>query len=197
MEYEAHMSLPYVLQAQFLAERLGSSVEYFQPGSVGVLGASGGNGFEVFQKYPGTDVCAVDINPVYLRELKRRYSGKIPRLSMCACDLSSEIWPLPQFGLLYAALILEYLPLVPSMRNLSRHLATEGRLFVIVQMASEVPEVTPSPYQSLGSLAHAMRLVDPVELFSIATSVGLAIESKQVHQPAGDKRFLEVIFRRG
>jgi hypothetical protein len=45
-DYEAHMSLASVAQAQFLAETLGATVQLCSAESVAILGCSGGNGFD-------------------------------------------------------------------------------------------------------------------------------------------------------
>jgi hypothetical protein len=45
-DYEGHMALPEIVQAQLLADELESAVHSHAPSSVAIVGCSGGNGVE-------------------------------------------------------------------------------------------------------------------------------------------------------
>src|SRR6186713_702946 len=59
-DYEAHMELPQVAQAELLAEQLAAAVRARSPDSVAVLGCAGGNGLD---RLPAAlRVVGVDVN---------------------------------------------------------------------------------------------------------------------------------------
>ena len=61
-DYEAHMALPQVGQAQLLADLFAAELHARSPSSVAVLGCAGGNGFE---RAPSTlRVVGVDVAPI-------------------------------------------------------------------------------------------------------------------------------------
>ncbi len=45
-DYEGHMALPYVAQAQLFSGLFAEALQEFSPESVALLGCAGGNGFE-------------------------------------------------------------------------------------------------------------------------------------------------------
>ncbi len=45
-DYESHMALPYVAQAQLLSDLFAEALQELSPESVALLGCAGGNGFE-------------------------------------------------------------------------------------------------------------------------------------------------------
>lgn len=76
-DYEGHMSLPSVGQAQMLDAVFGQDLQAYAPESVAVLGCAGGNGFKRLIGSRVKRVVAVDINPLYLKEF---YVGRYRRV---------------------------------------------------------------------------------------------------------------------
>jgi hypothetical protein len=62
-DYEAHMALPSVAQAQLLGATLHRVVSEFRPRSLAVLGVAGGNGLELIDPEIVGRLVAVDLNP--------------------------------------------------------------------------------------------------------------------------------------
>jgi hypothetical protein len=68
-DYEAHMALPEVGQAELLAEVLARAVREQAPRSVAIFGCAGGNGFD---RVPSdTRLVGVDVNPRYVAAARR------------------------------------------------------------------------------------------------------------------------------
>lgn len=64
-DYETHMALPHVRQAELLSSIFGSALDTYAPRSIALLGCAGGNGLEQLEGRELGRVVAVDINPVY------------------------------------------------------------------------------------------------------------------------------------
>ena len=89
-DYEAHMALPAVGQAQMLAEQLAILIERHAPASVAVMGCAGGNGLERFESTCVQRVVAVDINPQYIAVSKIRYANRLANLELRCADVESQ-----------------------------------------------------------------------------------------------------------
>lgn len=79
-DYESHMTLPYVGQAQLLSRLLSEAIESYRPSSLALLGCAGGNGLERVPSTSVERVVGIDINPQYLQRTADRYRDRIPRL---------------------------------------------------------------------------------------------------------------------
>ena len=75
-DYEQHMALPDIAQAQMLAEQLQQLVASYRPQSVTLLGAAGGNGLSSVDASVVRRVVAVDLNPGYVEACSQRFAGK-------------------------------------------------------------------------------------------------------------------------
>ncbi|HVS25014.1 MAG TPA: class I SAM-dependent methyltransferase, partial [Gammaproteobacteria bacterium] len=83
-DYEAHMALPEVGQAQLLAAVFAAELRARAPASVAVLGCAGGNGFEHAPR--SLRVVGVDLNPDYVAAARARFGGRLPRLELHVAD---------------------------------------------------------------------------------------------------------------
>jgi len=69
-DYEAHMALPQVAQAQALNALMAAVLTQYAPKSLSVIGCTTGNGFEHIDTTHTRRVVGIDINPDYLAVLK-------------------------------------------------------------------------------------------------------------------------------
>jgi len=194
-DYESHMALRTIGQAEMLASQFSDALLQFMPESVAVIGCAGGNGFD---RIPATvkRVVGVDINPSYVAAASARYLGHIPGLELHAVDIQSGPSPLAPVDLIYAALVFEFVSLPAALGNLSRVCRPGGRLVSVLQQPSaHVHAVSPSPYPSLQALVPLMRLLPPPELAACAASCGFALESEETLVLASGKEFVRQVFR--
>ena len=68
-EYEGHMSLPEVAQAQLLGNVFEGMLKKYIPKSVAIIGCAGGNGLERISTDITNRVVAVDLNALYVENL--------------------------------------------------------------------------------------------------------------------------------
>jgi trans-aconitate methyltransferase len=189
-DYEAHMALPTVGQSGLIADQLESLVRKHSPCSVGILGCAGGNGFDRLVGTCVSRVVGVDINPEYVEEARGRYQGCIPGLELYIADIQTSVSLFDPVDLLYAALVLEYVDVAPTLSVLRHHCKPGGTLAVLSQLPHEtMTRVSNSSYISLQLLASKMRLVSPAELQRCAGQAGFSPQqSRTVVSPVG-KRF--------
>lgn len=196
-DYEAHMGLAHVQQARLLSEVLGEALERTAPLSLALLGCAGGNGLEQAAAHGIARVVAVDINPLFIEQVRARWGGTFKSgLELFVGDVQQEDLGFAPVDLVYAGLLFEYLDMalaVPRMRSM---LQPEGTLVAVLQLpCAETPEITPSPYTSLTSLSSIMRLVPPDQLRSHAEAQGFhQIDAREVLS-AGGKCFSVQTFR--
>lgn len=195
-DYESHMSLPAIDQAEMLAAQFSDALHHFLPESVAVIGCAGGNGFD---RIPAETqrVVGVDINPSYVACASSRYSGRIPSLELHVADIESGPLPFSPVDLIYAALVFEYVSLPAALDNLSHVCRPRGHLVSVLQQPSEqMPTVSPSPYQSIQMLFPLMRLILPVELARCAAASGFTLESEKAFALKSGKEFVTQVYRR-
>jgi trans-aconitate methyltransferase len=197
-DYEAHMALPAIGQAQLIADQLDILVRTYGPSSVAILGCAGGNGFERLVDTSVSRVVGVDINPQYIEEARQRYAGRVPGLEWVVGDIQTASRLFEPVDFIYAALVFEYVDVASSMSFLQRHCKPKGVLAVLSQVPHEtLPEVTPSPYTSLRLLEPRMQLLSHEELQQYATQTGFTPDdSRNVLSPGG-KQFTVETFRLG
>jgi SAM-dependent methyltransferase len=195
-DYEAHMASDTVRQRQMLDQVFGSILDLHQPGSLAVLGCSGGEGLEKLEGRRLERVVAVDINPDYLQTLAQRFGASIPKLQTVCADVADPELDLPKVDLVYAALIFEHLEPARLIANIRRWLAPKGVATAVLQLPADGKDpVTPTPFQSLRALAPAMKLVPPDALRARARASGLEeVASESVVLDSG-KSFLICTFR--
>jgi hypothetical protein len=193
-DYEAHMAHPAVDQARLLAEELRGMLRTYRPHSVAIIGAAGGNGLDQIDASVTTRTVAVDINPEYAAELKRRYAHKILGLEVQVTDIESSRLQVLPVEFVYAALLLEYVDLHRGLAGLRSLCVPLGLLATVTQLPSpSVAPVTPSPYSSLQRLSPSMQLVSSESLEAAARVVGFSLQaSHQVSSAAGKSFFVHV-----
>lgn len=196
-DYEAHMSMASVAQAQFLAQVLGRRVRELAPKSVAVIGCAGGNGFEQLPSGLVERVVGVDINPHFIATTRRRYFHHFNRLELICDDFLNLGQSVEPVDFVYAGLIFEYVNYLEGLASIMRFLKPEGHLSVVLQMPNDfVGPVSPTPYTSLNKLEGSFKFVQPKEFEHLAMTVGLGLRmSKQVTLESG-KSFHEFLFKR-
>lgn len=195
-DYEGHMSLPGVGQAQMLAAELDGALERWSPKSVAVIGCAGGNGFEKIQARGIHRVIALDVNPAYIERVRARYAQRWAGLELICADVQSESLQYEPVEFTYAGLVLEYVDVVSTLKTVRRNSRPGATLTVVSQLPHPVlGAVSRSPYESLGRLSSIMKLVAPQALRRAAAAVGFtAVSSTNIGLPSG-KSFSVQCFR--
>lgn len=176
-DYEAHMALPQVGQAQMLAETLSSNIEKFAPRSVAILGCAGGNGFE---QIPASveRVVGIDINPAYIEQAQVRSREWERQPELFVGDVQRDGFAFAPVGLLFAGLLFEYVDVASVLERSRSMLCHGGTLVTVLQLPNEAT-VSPSPYATVGTLASIFSFVPPDEFRQLAGDAG--------YQPLGAK----------
>ncbi len=195
-DYEGHMLLPGIGQAQMIAEQLDRSLKRWAPMSVAVVGCAGGNGLNKIDVKAVERVVAVDVNPDYIERTRARYAKRLPCLEVISADVQSEWLTYGPVELTYAALLLEYVDIASTLKTLRRNSRPNAILTTVLQLPhSTLDLVSASPYESLGSLASVMTLVAPEDLCRAAADVGFSvIDSTNIDLSSG-KTFCVQNFR--
>jgi len=197
-DYEGHMGLASVGQAQLLSNLLLRTVAQVRPRSLAVLGVAGGNGLEAVQGTSVQRLVALDFNPDYLALCTQRFARAFAEFEPVLHDLSAGPPRIAPVECVFAGLLLEYLCVERFCDYLPSLLTEDGALAVVLQLPSPtLPEVSASPYQSLNRLASAIRFVDPQSLHGVLVAGGLArIASEQCNLESG-KSFYYACYRLG
>ena len=109
-DYEGHMSSAAVRQQELLSDLFATALERRRPASVALLGIAGGNGLErIDSGVSGVTkrIVGLDLNPLYLDEVRNRYAGKC-NLELCCVDLAEQCVELESVELVHAALVFEH-----------------------------------------------------------------------------------------
>jgi len=195
-DYEAHMALPQVGQAQLLADLFAAELRARSPASVAVLGCAGGNCLE--HAPAALRVVGVDVNGDYVAAARARFAHRLPRLELHVADLERTQLELEPVELVFAALVLEYVEPEVVLDRISRWLAPSGTLTTVLQLpGADSPEITPSPFTSLARLATRLRLLAPERLAKIAARSDLRALDAHTVTATGGKRFAVQSFARG
>ena len=196
-DYEAHMLLPKVGQAQLLSDILGAALEEFVPTSVAVLGCAGGNGFDRIAAQKIVRVVGVDINPEYIDQLRTRFASRLPGLELVVANIERDNLAVSPVDLVFAALVLEYVNVDIVIPKIYSMLRPGGVVVTVVQLSSDtLPDITPTEYTKLNTLSSVMNLVAADKLERIFRACGYhAIDSRRVNVPGG-KYFQVQKFRR-
>ena len=197
-EYEGHMALPEIGQAEMLAGELEFAVRQYSPKSVAVIGCAGGNGLDRLVESGIERIVGIDINPAYVQTVRRRFRSRIPGLELHVADIQSMLPQIAPVNLIFAALILEYVDVPMTMRSFQNLCAPDGALVVILQAASpNVEKTSPSPYKSIQLLAPAMRLLDQGDVQERAVAAGFSLASSRVVSLRSGKDFVVLCFGKG
>lgn len=196
-DYEGHMALPGIGQADMLARQFATLLTEWTPASAAVIGCAGGNGFDRINVGVTKRVVGIDINPQYVQELAYRYAATIPGLELYVRDIQEPVDRIAPVDLIYAALVLEYVEPMAVLRNLRDLCRPQGILATVLQLPSErTAALADSPYASLEGLAPAMHLVSPEVLTATAAQVGFAPVASGRITLASGKEFVAQVFQR-
>lgn len=197
-DYESHMALPEVAQAQALNRLMASALAEYTPASLAVIGCTTGNGLEhINTAYTRRAVC-VDINPDYLKVLKSRFAEKISHLELIEADVTAPDFSIDPVSMVFAGLVFEYLDVAAALRNIARCLNPGAILLSVLQLPSpESPPVTATRYKSLERLATIMNLVSPSEFCAMCGSVGLKQIRTDTIQLKKGKAFCVALYQKG
>ena len=172
-DYEAHMALPSVGQAQLLCTALQRTVTQFQPRSLAVFGVAGGNGLEFVERAIVHRVVALDFNPDYLALCSRRHAASFAEFEPVLHDLSQGPPVITPVECIFAGLVLEYLCVESFSGYLASLLTPGGRFAALLQLPSPaLPEVSATPFTSLTRLESAFSFVHPVSLHDSLSAHG-------------------------
>ncbi len=196
-DYEGHMALPGIGQADMLATHFAVLLAEWVPSSAAVIGCAGGNGFDRVDVQVTRRVVGIDINPRYIQELAYRYGATIPGLELYVRDIQEPVDRIEPVDLIYAALVLEYVDPVPVLRNLKSICRPDGILATVLQLPSaQAASISDSPFASLDGLTPAMRLVSPEVLTGTASEAGFASLASRRISLASGKEFVAQVFQR-
>ena len=188
-DYEAHMSLPGVGQAQMLAQELDAAAQRVRASSVAVVGCAGGNGFDGLADRLQRLV-AIDINPAYVEVARARFGGRHAQLETYVCDIEQSVPACAPVDLVFAGLLLEYVEPVRAMAALRRLCHDEGTLVIVTQViADEGQFVSPSPYIALQALQGFARSCQSAQLEEHARASGFSSASWRRIRSVGGKSF--------
>ena len=196
-DYEGHMSLPSVGQAQMLDAIFGRDLQTHAPESVAVLGCAGGNGFRHLIGSAVKRVVGVDINPLYLAELRNRFGPALPGLELVCGDLLEPSVTFSPVRLVHAALVLEYVDPAALLPRIREWLVPNGMLTTVLQLPSEgMAAITPTRFASLSRLGSLMKLASPATVIAYARKAGFVEDSGEVVTPGSGKEFYVGGFRK-
>ena len=195
-DYENHMNSPAVRQRQFLNEIFRNTVEEFQPSSAVIPGCTTGNGFEHIDPAVTQSITGIDINPLYLGVLFRRFGRRLPGLTLVCTDINTWECPPASADLIHCALVLEYIDPPRFMVRAARWLRPGGVLSVVTQLPSSGPgNVTVTPFASVRRLESILTLRDPDELTTLALRTGLRLHRADVRSLLTSKMFFVALYR--
>jgi len=193
-DYEGHMALPGIEQAQLLSDIFAGSLAKFSPRSVAVIGCAGGNGLD---RIPPaiSRVVGVDLNPRFVAETEARFRGRIETLELMVGDIQSHEVSFAPVDLIFLGLILEYVNAESVMARMPSMLTARGRIVTVVQLPTVgYQQVSPSPFKSVHSVGEVMHLVPPARLQDSMEAQGFVqLESRNVVSNGG-KRFQVQVF---
>lgn len=160
-------------QAALLANFFERELKTHRPKSVAVLGCAGRNGFDRIDPAVTQRVVGIDINPDFIAVARERFQRQLPGLELINADLQEGDLNVEPIDLVFAALLFEYVDADVVLASVQRLLRPRGILTTVVQLPQvDVPDVTPSPFASLQSLASCLRLVSPEFLCERAIANG-------------------------
>ena len=195
-DYESHMSLPEVGQAQMIAEQLDLALDRWAPKSIAVIGCAGGNGLDKVAGGTVERIVAVDVNPDYIEQTRARYAQRLPGLELVCADAQSESLIYRPVDFTYAALLFEYVGALSTLKALKRNSRPNAVLTTVLQLPhSTIQAISPSPYRSLDRLAPAMTLVAPETLLQVAAELGFSAIDSTIIELSSGKRFCVQNFR--
>jgi SAM-dependent methyltransferase len=185
-DYEGHMALPGIEQAQLLSDIFAGVLAKYSPRSVAVIGCAGGNGFD---RIPPTipRVVGVDLNPRFVAAADARFRDRIENLELIAGDIQSPEVAFAPVDLMFLGLVLEYVDAESVVARMPSMLTARGHMVTVLQLpAVGHRQVSPSPFASVQVVGEVMRLVPPARLKNLAEAHGcIQLESRNVASRGG------------
>jgi SAM-dependent methyltransferase len=196
-EYEAHMSMTSVGQAQFLARVLEERVNDLCPGSVAVIGCAGGNGIDLLPPRVVKRVVGIDVNPKFIAATQSRYDGRFAQLDLICKDFVNLGERFEAVDFAFAGLVFEYVDFVKGLSSLARIIKKGGHLSAILQMPHEtIAPITPTCCTSLRLLDVLHQFVPVSDFEAAAECSGFSVKfSNRLALPSG-KIFQELLLKR-
>jgi len=195
-DYEGHMALPNVGQAQLLSDVFAVALGKYAPRSVAVLGCAGGNGLDRVSSKVTERVVGVDLNPNFVQEARVRFEHTMPMLQLFVGDVQTDEFGFAPVELVFAGLLFEYVDAEAVLAKIRAMLCPAGTLVTLVQLPNTaIPEITPSPFTSLSALSSVMRLLSPERLGQLAVAQGYYESEAQTVMASGGKEFQVQAFR--
>jgi hypothetical protein len=189
-DYEGHMSLPEVGQAQMIADQFDRAIMRWSPASIAVIGCAGGNGLERIAVGTVERIVAVDVNPDYLEQTRVRHAQRLQELELICADIQSDSVRYEPVDLTYAALLFEYVDVPSTLKTLKANSRPNAVLTTVLQLPhATLGTVSQSPYTSLGTLASAIALVSPEVLCHAAVKAGFAVADSATIELLSGKKF--------
>jgi spermidine synthase len=150
---------------------------------------AGGNGLERILNTSIQRVVGIDINPDYIERTRIRFQNLLPRLELYVGDVQTGEFVFEPVELIFAGLFFEYVKVEIVLNRVHSMLSPDGILVVVLQLPSALPEVTPSPYTSLGALSSVMHLVPPRRLVQLADKSGFHLLEANTAGTMSEKKF--------
>lgn len=195
-DYESHMSMGTVGQAQMLSDIFADVLNRYLPKSVAMLGCAGGNGFDRALRSSVTRMVGIDINPEYVEQARARYGRSMPNLELFCGNIETDEFDFKPVDLVFAGLVFEYVDVSTVLGRVSHMIDPDCVLVVVLQLpAKGIEEITPSPYKSLELLKTCMSLVQPDQFIELAQNHGYCKRETEMRNSVGGKAFLVVHFR--
>ncbi len=196
-DYERHMALSTVGQAQLLADLFSDTLRAQAPASVAIVGCAGGNGFERIDTRVTRRVVGIDLNPAYLAAAQARFAGRLPNLDLLQADVTAGPLACAPVEFAFAGLLFEHVDVPAALRTIHALIVPGGLLVCVIQLASAAAVVSPSPYSSLHALAPHIRLLAPERLTELALAAGFVACGSRRVRSRGGKDFQVQSFRSG
>jgi hypothetical protein len=186
-DYEAHMVLPSVGQSQLLAMTLQRVISTFRPKSLAVLGSAGGNGLELVDPKIVRRVVSLDFNQMYLAVCTDRHASSFAHFEPILHDLKQGPPAIEPVECVYAGLVLEYIDPELFYAYLPTLVTHDGVFATLLQVPSpHLPEVSASPFRSLGKLQSVFSFVNPNRMNTALCAHSFSLlEAERIDLPSG------------
>jgi hypothetical protein len=186
-----------VQQLDALSDLFADALACRRPESVAILGIAGGNGLERIDGNITSRVVGLDVNPLYLEAVRRRFAA-VHGLELHCVDLSEEIAELQPVHLVHAALVFEHAGTGRCLENALSLVAPGGALSAVLQLPSgSEANVGVSPFATMQSLGAGFSLIDPVWFGEKLEHNGFCLKHQSRRSLPAGKGFWMGVFGRG
>jgi len=195
-DYEGHMKSAEVQQLSALADLFADAIALCRPASIAILGIAGGNGLDRIDGDITTRVIGLDVNPLYLDTVRRRYS-RMQGLELHCLDLAEQAVHLEPVQLVHAALVFEHAGVGRCLESAMSLVAPGGTLSAVLQLPSETtPSVGAGGFPSMQNLGPHFSLVNPIGFREALEAGGFQLVRQSRRPVPGGKAFWMGIFHR-